>query len=214
MLEITSSPVTSFSLRGNSIELMPLRKEHAEGLLEAASGERKTYNYTPVPQSSEAMKAYIDAALREHASGTSYPFVIILSANQQIIGASRFTNLEFWKWPIESHPLQRPRSIPDAVEIGWTWLSEKHQRTAVNSEAKLLMLTHAFEVWKVHRVTLKTDARNERSRNAIERIGGKLDGILRAHMPAYDGQVRDTALYSILRQEWEAVQARLTARKN
>jgi RimJ/RimL family protein N-acetyltransferase len=97
----------------------------------------------------------------------------------------------------------------DAVEIGWTWLAASAQRTGINTEAKRLMLGHAFEVWEVHRVTLKTDARNQRSRAAIERLGAKLDGLLRGHMPAYDGEVRTSAVYSIVRDEWPAVRVRL-----
>lgn len=99
--------------------------------------------------------------------------------------------------------------MPDAIEIGWTWLAPSAQRTPVNTEAKHLMLALAFERWKVHRVTLKTDERNARSRANIERIGGKLDGILRAHMPASDGGVRNTAIYSIVASEWPVVAKRL-----
>jgi RimJ/RimL family protein N-acetyltransferase len=98
------------------------------------------------------------------------------------------------------------------VEIGWTWLAADAQRTALNSEAKYLMLAHAFERWRVHRVSLQTDARNARSRAAIERIGARLDGVLRAQRPAADGTVRDSAYYTILDSEWPAVRARLEAR--
>jgi RimJ/RimL family protein N-acetyltransferase len=98
------------------------------------------------------------------------------------------------------------------VEIGSTWLTEEAQRTAVNTHAKLLMLTHAFEGWEVRRVMLKTDARNMRSRTAIERLGARFDGVLRAHMPAFDGAVRDTAFYSILAAEWPDVRTGLRER--
>src|SRR4051812_26647629 len=101
---------------------------------------------------------------------------------------------------------------PDGVEIGSTWLAASAQRTAINSEAKLLMLRHAFETWGVHRVTLKTDARNQRSRDAIERLGAKLDGVLRAWQRAADDGPRDTAVFSILKAEWPLVRARLERR--
>ena len=121
--------------------------------------------------------------------------------------------IERWKWTDAGNPLQRRRpEFADALEIGSTWLAKPAQRTAVNTHAKLLMLTHAFEVWEVRRVMLKTDARNVRSRNAIERLGAKFDGVLRAHMPAFDGGVRDTAFYSIVATEWPTVKAALAKR--
>jgi RimJ/RimL family protein N-acetyltransferase len=123
----------------------------------------------------------------------------------------RFMNIETWTWPGE-----RARQVPavpfEAAEIGSTWLAASAQRTAVNTEAKLLMLTHAFDVWRLRRVNLKTDARNARSRTAIERLGARLDGVLRAHMPAFGGGVRDTALYTILASEWPSVRAALVAK--
>jgi RimJ/RimL family protein N-acetyltransferase len=116
--------------------------------------------------------------------------------------------IERWRWP---SPRPEPAPLgPDAVEIGATWLAHSAQRTAINTEAKLLMLRHAFEIWRVYRVTLLTDARNLRSRAAIERLGARCDGILRGHMPAFDGSgVRDSACYSILASEWRSVRARL-----
>ena len=116
-------------------------------------------------------------------------------------------------WPAESpSPLVRPPGVPHGVEIGHTWLAAAAQRTALNTEAKLLMLGHAFERWEVLRVTLKTDARNVRSRTAIERLGACFDGILRAAMLAADGGPRDTAYYSILAAEWPEVRRRLEAK--
>jgi RimJ/RimL family protein N-acetyltransferase len=102
--------------------------------------------------------------------------------------------------------------VPDVVDIGYTWLAGPAQRTHVNTEAKLLMMTHAFEIWEVHRVALQTDVRNTRSRAAIERIGGQLDGIMRADRPGSDDTVRTSARFSIVAAEWPAVKARLTAR--
>ena len=101
---------------------------------------------------------------------------------------------------------------PDGVEIGWTWLASSVQRSAINTEAKLLMLRHAFETWGARVVRLKTDRRNARSRAAIERIGGRLDGVLRAHTVGRDGALRDTAYYSIIESEWPAVRASLEER--
>jgi RimJ/RimL family protein N-acetyltransferase len=118
---------------------------------------------------------------------------------------------EFWDWP-PGNPHQRGADVPDVVEIGATWLAPAAQRTAINTEAKLLMLTHAFEAWRVHRVSLLTDARNERSRAAIARIGARLDGVVRAARVAADGGIRDTAVYSIVEPEWPAVRDALRAR--
>src|SRR5688572_14752314 len=156
------------------------------------------------------MRAYVQSALAEHAARRAMPFAT-LDATGTVVGATRFGNIEFWTWPA-GNPNQRGADVPDVVEIGWTWLSASAQRTAVNTEAKLLMLTHAFETWRVHRVSLMTDARNTRSRQAIERLGARADGVLRAQRPATDGGIRDTAAYSILDGEWPAVKARLRAR--
>jgi N-acetyltransferase len=118
--------------------------------------------------------------------------------------------VEVWRWAPDS-PYQR-QGVPDAADIGYTWLAASAQRSPVNTEAKLLMMGHAFETWRVHRVGLQTDARNTRSRAAIERIGGRLDGILRADRPGTDDTVRDSARFSILAAEWPEVKDRLTAR--
>ena len=116
-------------------------------------------------------------------------------------------------WP-PGNANQRGQDVPDAVEIGWTWLAADVQRTPVNTEAKLLMLTHAFERWRVHRVSLLTDARNERSRRAILRLGAHFDGVLRTARPASDGGIRDTAAFSILEKEWPMIKMQLQSRLN
>jgi RimJ/RimL family protein N-acetyltransferase len=139
------------------------------------------------------------------------PFVTVSRKTGDVLGSTRLCALEYWAWP-DGRQGRAGIDPPEAAEIGWTWLSAAAQRTAINTEAKRLMLGHAFETWKARRVHLKTDARNARSRAAIERIGGRLDGILRAHMPAADGGVRDSAWYSILLAEWPAVRAGLDAR--
>ena len=122
-----------------------------------------------------------------------------------VVGGTSYLDLQQWRWPPGS-PLQRT-DRPDALKIGATWLSASAQRC--NTEAKYLMLSHAFDVWLVHRVALKTDERNSRSRQAIERLGARVDGVRRADMPGQDGSVRSSAYYSIVRAEWPAVRARL-----
>jgi len=139
------------------------------------------------------------------------PFVTVERGTGRVVGSTRFGNIEFWPWPA-GNPLQRGADRPDVVEIGWTWLAAGAQRTAVNTEAKLLMLTHAFETWRVHGVRLQTDARNERSRNAILRIGARFDGVVRVSRVASDGIIRDTAVFSITEAEWPEARARLQAR--
>jgi N-acetyltransferase len=135
------------------------------------------------------------------------PFATVRVTDNAVIGSTRFWNLEQWPWP-EGHSLHG-RSGPDACEIGYTWLTRSAVRTAANTEAKLLMLTYAFETWQVLRVCFHTDVRNDRSRAALERIGGKLEGILRAHRMAADYTPRDSARYSIVAAEWPAVKRKL-----
>ncbi len=208
------APLPSITLTGRHVRLEPLARAHVAGLLAAAAsdGSRDTYTLTHVPADLQAMQDYVGAAIDLAAHGEAMPFATIAVDGGRVVGSTRFGNVERWTWPSGARPTPRPPGAPDAVEIGWTWLAASAQRTAINSEAKLLMLGHAFERWRVARVTLKTDARNARSRAAIERLGAKLDGVLRAHMPAYDGGVRDSAVYSILAAEWPAVKASLEAR--
>jgi RimJ/RimL family protein N-acetyltransferase len=198
---------------GDSIVVLePLEQSHAEALWDAASGDRATYGLTLVPASLEAMRAYVEAHLADQARGASLPFATRDARTGRVVGATRFMNIERWSWAPDN-PMGRTDGMPDAVEIGSTWLAPSAQRTAINTHAKLLMLGRAFDEWRVRRVTLKTDARNARSRAAIERLGARFDGVLRAHMPAFDGGVRDTAFYSILLDEWPAVRERLAAQR-
>ena len=131
------------------------------------------------------------------------PFAIVRMDDGVVIGSTRFWNLERWAWP-QGHP-RHAHKFPDACEIGYTWLTRSAIRTAANTEAKLLMLTHAFETWQVLRVCFHTDARNQRSRAALERIGGKFEGILRAHRMAADYIPRDSMRFSIVAAEWPEV---------
>lgn len=201
-------PVT---LEGRFVRLEPLTAAHAAPLLAAASGSRETYGLTLVPGSAAETAAYIETALAEQRATRSLPFATVDRAGGRVIGSTRFLNIEFWAWPA-GNPHQRGPERPDAVEIGATWLAASAQRTPINTEAKLLMLAHAFEHWRVHRVSLMTDARNQRSRQAILRLGARFDGVLRAARPASDGAIRDTAAFSILEAEWPAVRANLEAR--
>jgi RimJ/RimL family protein N-acetyltransferase len=140
------------------------------------------------------MRDYVTAALQAQRSGTALPFATIDATSGEVIGSTRFGNIDLTN---------------GRVEIGWTWLRRDHQRTACNTEAKYLMLRHAFEVLGCTRVELKTDALNERSRAAIRRLGAVEEGTLRAHMRTVSGRLRDTVYYSILDREWPAVKARL-----
>ena len=204
-------PVSPLTLADDVVRLEPLSPSHAESLHEAARADRSTYGLTLVPASLEGWVAYVDGLLAEQAGGTTVPFATCDARTGRVVGSTRFMTIERWTWHAGSLE-QRAQGYADALEIGSTWLARAAQRTAVNTHAKLLMLAHSFEAWEVRRVTLKTDARNVRSRTAIERLGAKFDGILRAHMPAFDGAVRDTAFYSILASEWPGVKAGLLAR--
>jgi len=199
----TESP----SLPGRNINLDPLRHEHIDALVAAASVEPSLYKWSPVPQGYAEAAQYVDTALSWREAGTAIPFVIRRVSDRSVIGSTRFWNIEQWSWPL-NHPCYG-RNLPDACEIGYTWFTRSAIRTGANTEAKFLMLTHAFELWEVLRVCLHTDARNERSRKAIERIGGRFEGILRAHRIAADFTPRDSARYSILKSEWPTVKERL-----
>jgi N-acetyltransferase len=203
--------VTPVVLEGRFVRLEPLTAEHAPALLAAASGPRDTYGLTWVPGRLAEAAAYIDAALGEQTARRSLPFATVDRPAGRVVGSTRFLNIEYWNWP-EGNACQRGVERPDVVEIGATWLAAEAQRTPINTEAKLLMLAHAFDRWRVHRVSLMTDARNERSRNAIMRLGARFDGVLRAARPASDGTIRDTAAFSILDSEWPAIRAKLQAR--
>jgi RimJ/RimL family protein N-acetyltransferase len=210
-VERAPSMVAPVTLEGRWVRLEPLGQRHAAGLLAAASGSRDTYGFTLVPGTAAEAAAYIDAALAELDAGRALPFATVDRARGVVVGCTRLFNIEFWPWP-PGNVNQRGAEWPDVVEIGWTWLAAAAQRTPINTEAKLLMLGHAFDRWRVHRVSLMTDARNQRSRNAILRLGARFDGVLRAARPASDGAIRDTAAFSILEVEWPAVRANLEAR--
>lgn len=201
-------------LGDDRVQLEPLGLEHVDAL-DAAARDRSTFGLAPVPVGREGARAYIEDAVAERAAGKSIPFAIRQSRTSSIVGSIRFMSLEWWTWPrgsvlVEGEPRSRERGDPpDVVEIGHAWLAPSAQGTEVFTACCDLMMTHAFDRWNVHRVTLKTDARNERSRAAIARVGGVFEGVLRSHLPAADGIVRDTAMFSVVRAEWPSVRARL-----
>jgi RimJ/RimL family protein N-acetyltransferase len=194
-------------LSGRSIRLEPLSDGHVPGLAAAAAESRDTYLYSVVPDGEPAAREYVADALAGRASGDQYPFATVRLADGRVLGTTRFAELTPWTWPPGS-PYQRD-DRPDVTEIGHTWLAASAQRTGVNSEAKSLMLHHAFDVWEVHLVRLRTDRRNVRSRTAIERLGARFEGVRRADRPGIDGTVRDSAFYSITMAEWPEVRQRL-----
>jgi RimJ/RimL family protein N-acetyltransferase len=193
-------------LTGTHVELLPLDPAHADPLLAAASVDRSSYGFTEVPGDADHMARYIDNLLAKRRAGTDLPFVQRRVADGRVVGCTRYLEMRRW----------RGRSEPDEVEIGGTWLAADVQRSALNTEAKLLLLTHAFERWRVDRVAIATDARNERSRRAIERIGGRFEGVLRHHRPSSvageAGRPRDTALFAVTDDDWPAVRQALLER--
>lgn len=189
------APVT---LEGAHVRLEPLSLDHVEALAEIAL-EPSLWAHTPrAPLRTRAdVAAYVEEALAAQASGNALPFATVHRASGRVAGCTRYGNA----------------SLPNRrVEIGWTWVGVPWQRTAVNTEAKRLMLAHAFEALGLHRVELKTDVLNARSRAAMLRIGAREEGVLRGHTRRADGSFRDTVYYSILAGEWPEVRAALDAR--
>lgn len=196
----------SVTLTGRHVTLTPLAVEDIPGLVQAASGDRSTYGWSIVPGTIEGMERLVQRQFAERDQRGGVPFTTRRNDTDEIIGMTRFLSL---RWFFE-------REYPDAAEIGGTFLTGVAQQTAANSEAKLLMMEHAFDVWGVRRIDLKTDERNERSRRAIERIGGQFEGVLRnwqvAQVDGEEGATRNSAMYSILPSEWPEVRARLEER--
>jgi RimJ/RimL family protein N-acetyltransferase len=184
-------PVT---LEGENVRLEPLEKEHAETLYGIGSDSEIWRWTTTNIEKFEDMEKYVQTALNEREQGVTLPFVTIDKASNEIVGSTRFGNIS---------PENR------CAEIGWTWINPKWQRTFINTEAKLLMLTHAFETWKCIRVEIITDVNNEKSRNAILRLGAKQEGILRNHLIVDSGRIRDSVVHSIIDSEWQSVKENL-----
>jgi RimJ/RimL family protein N-acetyltransferase len=192
-------------LAGDHVRLEPLAPRHVPGLVAAAAEDRSTYDWTPVPNGEAELRAAVELAERERVAGTRLGFATVHLPDAMIVGSTSFLDPQRW---------QRSDRAPsfDSIEIGSTWLAASAQRTVVNTEAKLLMLDHAFDVWNVHRVVLNTDARNERSRAAIERIGATFEGVLHSFRMGVEGTPRDTATFAITARDWPEVRARLVAR--
>ena len=187
------APVT---LEGRHVRLEPLGRGHLAGLAEVGL-DPELWRWIPIPvQTSAEMSAYVETALEEQARGVSLPFALFESSSGRAIGCTRYGNIE------RTHC---------RVEIGWTWVAREWQRTAINTEAKYLLLKHAFETLGCNRVELKTDSFNERSRAAILRIGAREEGTFRNHMITSSGRIRHTVYFSIIASEWPDVKTRLEA---
>jgi N-acetyltransferase len=194
-------------LEGRHVRLEALARSHVPELLAAARQDPSLYQWTAVPQDLTEMEHYVARAVAGREAGTALPFATVRKSDGAVIGSTRFFDIERWSWP--AGHAQAMRTGPDGCEIGYTWLAADAVRTPANTEAKLLMLAHAFEDWQVQRVCFHTDARNERSRRALERGGAKFEGVLRAHRLAADLIPRDSARFSVTAPEWPEVKQRL-----
>lgn len=192
-------------LAGHEVVVRPLLAEDAEALAVASGESRASYFYSTAPEGLPGAEAYIARALKQKAEGQRYPFA--LHWRGRVVGSTSYSEFQPWIWPEGS--AQQRHDRPDSVEIGYTWLAASAQRTSCNTEAKLLLLQHAFERWAVHSVYLRTDERNQRSRAAITRLGARFEGVRRAHCPGADGTVRSSAFFSIIATEWPGVRERL-----
>ena len=174
------------TLSGRSVRLEPLSLAAVDDLVAAACEDRSTYAFTRVPQGRDEMVSYVEATLAEQAKGRTMPFAIRWLHTDRIVGATRLMNLEYWQGPMPWPPGEHGAvgDVPSVADIGYTWLAASAQGTGVNRESKYLMLSLAFETWQVHRITLKADVRNVRSRAAIEALGAQLDGVRRAEAEA------------------------------
>ena len=201
-------------LEGGHVRLEPLGLRHVPGLLAAAAQDPSLYRWVLVPQDEPAMRRHVEDALAARAKGIAVPFAVVRRDDETVIGSTRFHQLDYWarreRYDQGGRPqTPPPQHVPDTCEIGYTWLAREALRTGANTEMKRLMLTCAFEVWRVRSVCLHTDVRNQRSRNAIQRIGGTFEGVLRAHRLAVDQSPRDSARFSITAAEWPAVRQHL-----
>jgi RimJ/RimL family protein N-acetyltransferase len=203
---VVNRPLIVKELVGEHVRLEPLSEAHVDDLVAAAQEDHTAYRFIVVSQGREVMLDDIRELVADFAVGDVVPFAQISVATGRAIGMTRFLNLR----------RRLGLEIPYAVEIGGTWLSASAQRSGINTEAKLLLLAHAFEVWGVGRVDIKTDVRNQQSRVAIERLGATFEGVLRHWQPSMvlgEGRaLRDTAMYSILDVEWPNVRGELKSR--
>lgn len=183
-----------FSLEGRHVVLEPMEFEHVDPLTDVGLQPAIWEFMIDRIADRDGMRRFVSIAIANREAGSAVPFVIRSAVTDKIVGSTRFGNMD----------RQNRR-----VEIGWTWIAPQWQRTAINTEAKLLMLTHAFEAWDCIRVEFKTDATNIRSRRAIERLGAVEEGTLRQHMITSTGRFRDSVYFSILDKEWPSVKDRL-----
>ena len=192
----TEMMVAPIALEGCHVRLEPLKMAHLAGLAEVGL-DQELWRWIPTAvRTKEEMAAYIETALEEQTRGVSLPFALVEKSSGRTIGSTRYANID---------------CTHRRVEIGWTWIARNWQRTAINTEAKYLLLKHAFETLGCIRVELKTDSLNERSRAAILRIGAREEGIFRNHMMTASGRIRHSVYYSIIDSEWPDVKARLEA---
>jgi RimJ/RimL family protein N-acetyltransferase len=193
-------------LDGRLVRLEPLTLGHVDALVAAAGENRETYSFTSVPEGRRGVAGYVDEILAATAAGETMAFVQVRVADDTAVGVTRF--LSFRR--------RAGAELPYAVEIGGTWLAASAQRTGINTEAKLLLLTHAFDIWTVGRVDFKTDARNARSRAAIAGVGAAFEAVLRSWQPSHavgeEGLLRDSAMYAVVASDWPAVRRSLQAR--
>ncbi len=199
--------VAAPTLTGNHVQLEQLRMEFADELTDAGIQDRSTYAWTAVPPTVEGMRRYISGLLNDQRARTAVPFAQRRISDGMLVGCTRYLRLEWWGG----------NALPDEVEIGGTWLAASAQRTAINTEAKYLLLSNAFDSWNVHRVSICTDVRNTQSRTAILRLGATFEGVLRAHRGSYAAGeenlvARDSAMYSVIRSEWPDIKRGLEDR--
>jgi len=198
--------IDGLSMAGRLVRLEPLTTTHWAGLVDAAAEDRASFGFTSVPDGAGGVVAYVDDLLERQRRGEAVPFAQVAVADGRVVGATRY--LDIRRWP--------GRSSVYGVEIGGTWLAPSSQGTGINTEAKLLLLTQAFERGGVERVDFKTDARNARSRAAIAALGATFEGVLHRWQPSHvdgeGGQLRDSALYSIIDVDWPQIRARLEQR--
>jgi len=192
-------------LHGALVRLEPLSGRHAADLAQAAEEDRSAYDFTWVPRADEVAD-YLHSQFQRAVEGKLIPFAQIRMSDQRAVGCTAYGNPRTWP--------SRPETC--AVEIGWTWLGATAQRSGINVEAKLLLLTYAFTQLGLARVDIKTDARNERSRRAIEGLGAQFEGVLRSWSeswaPGEEGKLRDSAMYSVVAAEWPACEKHLQDR--
>jgi len=192
-------------LSGALVRLEPLAPSHAAGLTAAAEEDRGSFAFTHVPRAGQ-MADYLAAHFERAENGTMAPFAQIRQRDGQAVGVTTYWEPRFWPGGTDLC----------AIEIGWTWLAASAQRTGINTEAKLLLMEYAFGTLGVARVDFKTDARNQQSRRALERLGAQFEGVLRqwspSHVPGEQGMMRDSAMFSVIASEWPATRAGLRAR--